>query len=261
MTAETPFRLAIGQLRMQWTGEENTNAIVAALARAAAERAKICVFPELAVTGFHRRIRDEAKPERVQVWVQAVQEACAEHLIAASVGVPTFRDDGRICNSNVFIDKSGQCIGVVEKNGLTPAEEAFFSRGTERPVLPLLGRMCSAILCREVEDLDHVSTQLPRGATELIFWPGAMRPAVDGSETDPDAHVKKGQALARSAGAWLVQANWPNSLNYPEESNFAGQSVVINAMGEVVTRLPVARAGLAIFALGESIYAWHGQDA
>lgn len=246
---------------MQWTGEENTKAIVEALARAAAERAELCIFPELAVTGFHRRIRSEAEPERVRGWMQTVQDACAAHSIAASIGVPTFRADGRVCNSNVLIDKSGRCAGVVEKNGLTPAEETFFMRGTERRVHPLLGRKCSVILCREVDDLAQVADQLPLGSAELIFWPGAMRPAVDGSETDPDAHVKRGQAMARGTGAFLIQANWPNSLNHPEESTFAGQSVVIDPAGGIVLRLPAARAGVAVFELGEPDYDWHEQAA
>ena len=261
MTSHRPLRVAIGQLRMHWTGEQNTQAIVAALALAAAERADLCVFPELAVTGFHRRIRTEAEPQRVHGWMQAVRGACAEHSIAASVGVPTFPSEGRICNSNVLIDKSGQAVGIVEKNGLTPAEATFFARGSERPVHALLGRRCSAILCREVEDLAEVGAQLPHGSADLVFWPGAMRPAIDGSSTDPDAHIKQGQALARGIGAFLVQANWPNSLNYPEESTFAGQSVVIGPGGELVMRLPVARAGVAVFELGASTHTWHEQAA
>jgi omega-amidase len=253
--------MAIAQLRMQWTGTENTKAIVASLAQASSEGAEVCVFPELAVTGFHRQIRSEAKPELVRTWMQAIQDACAEHSIVASIGVPTFRESGGVCNSNVFIDKSGRWAGVVEKNGLTPAEETFFLRGTERAIHSLLGRRCSAILCREVDDLDQVLEQLPYEASELIFWPGAMRPAVDGTETDPDIHVKRGQLLAQRTGAFLIQANWPNSLNYPEESTFAGQSVVIGKNGELVMRLPVSEAGVAVFDLGASNYAWYEQDA
>ena len=119
------------------------------------------------------------------------RQACAEHCIAASVGVPTFGDDGRIFNSSVFVDESGRCVGAVEYNGLTPPEETFFARATQRRVHQLLGRPCSAILCREVDDFDEVKARLPRGSTDLIFWPGAMRPAVDGCESDPDAQVKR----------------------------------------------------------------------
>jgi predicted amidohydrolase len=254
------MRVAIAQLRMQWTGEGNTRAIVAALARAAAAQAQVCVFPELAVTGFHRQIRSQAEPGLVQAWMTAVQAACTAHAIAASVGVPTFDGDGRTFNSNVFIDAAGDCVGVVEKNGLTPAEATFFAPGTSRTVHRLLGRRCSALLCREIEDLDLVASHLPHGSTDLIFWPGAMRPAVDGSETDPDAHVKKAQTMARRTGAFLVQANWPNSLNYPEESEFAGQSVVISPVGVVLMRLPVAEAGLAVFTLGASKFDWQPQE-
>jgi predicted amidohydrolase len=256
-----PLRIAIGQLNMCWSGEENTRAIVRALALAAAQGAQVCVFPELAITGFHRQIRSEAQPERVQMWLRRVQEACAAHAIAASLGLPTFGQAGAIYNSNVFIDASGTPAGTVEKNGLTPAEETFFTRGTARPVHAFMGHACSVVLCREIEDLAQVSAQLPHGAAQLLFWPGAMRPAVDGSETDPEAIVKRGQAMARATGAYLIQANWPNSLNYPQESTFAGQSVVIDSSGTILLRLPVAQPGVAVFTLGSADYAWHAQEA
>ena len=133
-----------------------------------------------------------------------------------------------------------------------PAGATFFAPDTRRPVHTLLGRKCSAGLSREVADFEEISHQLPGGTTELIFWPRAMRPAADKSETDAQAHVKRAQRTARSAGAFVVQANWPNSVKDREASVCSGQSVVIDPAGEVVTRLSVAEAGVAGFRLGES---------
>ncbi len=248
----TVLPVAIAQMRMHWTGEENARQIVALRARAAAAGAQVCVFPELALTGFHRHIGREAGATQVQRWISSVAEACAAHSIAASLGAPTFATDGGIHNSNVFIDSQGRPAGEVHKNGLTPAEQTFFARGARRDVHPLVGRRCSAVLCREIEDLAEVSTQLPPHSTDLIFWPGIMRPAVDGNSA-PDALIEHAQALARATGAWLVQANWPNSLNYPEECAEAGHSLVIDAEGRIRLRLPMAEAGLGVFDLGAPI--------
>jgi len=80
---------------------------------------------------------------------------------------------------------------------------------------------------------------------------------------DPDEAVPDDaapQAIARLTGAFTIQANWPNSLHEPEESTFAGLSVVISPAGEVLTRLPVAEADMAVFSLGESGHLWQHQD-
>jgi hypothetical protein len=161
--------VAIAQLRMRRTGEENTRQIVSLLARAADEGAQVCVLPELALTGFHRQIRREASAAQVQRWVARVAQGCAAHSIAA------------------------------------------FARGTRRDAHAFVGRRCAAVPCREIEDLAELSAQLPAHGTDLIFWPGAMRPAVDGTRA-PNSYIEHAQALARATAAWVVQANWPNCL-------------------------------------------------
>ena len=246
---------------MAWSAEENTRSILAVMAHAAAAGVRFCVFPELAVTGFHRQIRTQAVPDLVQSCLQSVGEACRQHALVAVLGAPTFGAEGRVFNSCVFIDECGQLVGAIEKNGLTPAEETFFTRGALRPTMRLASHTCSAVLCREIDDLEDVHAQLADTQVELLFWPGAMRPAVDGSQPDPQAHVKKAQQLARRTHAFIVQANWPNSLNYPDESVEAGRSVVVDPAGEVLLTLPTAEAGVAVFALGESTFEWHPQDA
>lgn len=258
MTSSTsgPLRVAIGQLQMQWSGEANTRAIVDAIALAAGAGARLCVFPELAVTGFHREIRAQARPDRVAPWLAAIRAACAGHRLSAVVGTPTFGDDGGVFNSAVFIDAAGNEVGVVEKIGITPAEATFFAPGKARPVFSLAQRRCSAVICREIDDFEAVGRQLPPDACDLLLWPGAMRPAVDGSETDPDAHIKRAQRLAQVSRAFIVQANWPNSLNYPDESAEAGQSAVISPTGALLLRLPTAQPGVGIFDLGEAAFVW-----
>ena len=60
------LRVAIAQQAMYWTAAENTERIKAALAVAAEQGASVCVFPELALTGFHRGIREQAVPDVVE---------------------------------------------------------------------------------------------------------------------------------------------------------------------------------------------------
>jgi hypothetical protein len=71
--------------------------------------------------------------------------------------------------------------------------------------------------------------------------------------------VQHAQQLARCTGAFIIQANWPNSLNYPEESAEAGHSVVLDPRGDELIRLPMATAGVGVFDLGQTEFEWHAQ--
>ncbi|HEX2012807.1 MAG TPA: hypothetical protein VJN44_17900, partial [Roseateles sp.] len=153
----------------------------------------------------------------------------------------------------------GEVVATVEKQGLTAPEATFFARGRAgtRTVAPMLGRRCSTMLCREVEDHDEICSELRRQRPDLILWPGLMAPA-DGKELqDPPEHVQQAGRLARSLGAWIVQSNWPEQLNYPERSWLCGRSVVLDPSGRIALALPSNEAGLAVFALGENTFDWH----
>lgn len=253
-------RIAIAQMQMHWSSEDNTAAIERCLADAARAGARICVFPELALTGYHRRIGNEAVPERVTALMARVQRACAGLSIAASVGAPRFDTQGRIYNSQLFVDAHGRLLGAVDKQGLTEPEAGFFAPGRDRPVLELQGWRCSAVLCREIENLQPVREQFAASPPELLIWPGLMRPDPNLPLRQPPAHVEAAQRMARELAVYLIQANWPNSLNYPEESAESGRSVVINPRGDIELALPAARPGLAVFAPGEGLLDWQEHD-
>ena len=256
----TPLRIAIAQPAMHRDGDANTQSILDTIAQAAAAGARLCVFPELAVTGFHRQIASQAKPDLVAAWLQVVQQACAVHAVAVSVGAPSFDDDGRIFNSQFHFDEQGQLVGMVEKKGLTEPEATFFAHGRVRPVFSLCGLRCTAVICREIEDLEEVCAQLVGAQPEFVFWPGLMGPEAGTEHIEPPRHVQQAQALARRLGAWVVQANWPMSLNHPELGAKTGRSVVIGPAGELMFELPRAACGVAVFELGASSCDWQPQD-
>lgn len=281
----TPLRIAIVQPVMHWSGDDNTKAVLATLGKAASAGAQLCLFPELVVTGFHRQIAAQAQPALVDGWLRSIEAACAQHGIAASVGAPTFDQDlDLIFNSQIFIDPRGQRVATVHKTGLTDPEATFFTRGdarsVSRPVVTLLGQRISAVICREIEDLDRVCMQwaadtpntrsntrpktspktMPSTMPQIIVWPGLMAPDPAKPETDPPAHVQDAKKLARRSGAYVLQANWPMSLNYPELGAKTGGSVVIGPDGKTHFTLPQAAAGLAVFSLGATHFEWHADE-
>lgn len=255
--------MAVVQPRMQWRTGENLASIAWALRRAHEAGAVLCSFPELALTGFHRGIVQEADPAIVQPALREVQALCAELRMAAALGAPTWDVAGGRFNSHLLIDEHGALAATVPKQGLTDPEATFFQRGHTRPVARLQGWRCSAVICREVEDREAIATQLPLGIADLLFWPGQMRPDPAKPLCDPPEHVQHAQAIARAAGAYVVQSNWPNALNRPEESLHCGHSAVIAPGGELLFRLPEEGCGLAVFELGPSNdrhFQWIAQD-
>lgn len=250
------LRLAVCQLRMRWDVDRHTDDIVQALQQAAAQGARLCLFPELALTGIHREIAAAAVPARVQAWLARVAHACRAHTMAASVGAPVFDAQGGIRIAQHFFDAQGVLVGTVEKQGLTAPEATFFVPGDTRRNLHLLGRRWNAMICREIDDAELLAPPFEADQPDIVVWPGLMRPDPDLPATDPPDHVQRAQALARRCRVHVVQANWPNALNRPEESVDAGRSAVIDRDGRLLFRLPRAEPGLAVFDLGASSFEW-----
>jgi predicted amidohydrolase len=260
MTDQKALRVAIAQTPMQWTTEANLAVIETALQLAADRDAAICVFSELAVTGFHRQIRAEAVPEKVEPAIARIRAKCKALVMACAVGAPTFAAGGTIVyNSYLHVDEHGEIAGQVDKTGQTPAEATFFHGGRGRPVSILQGRKTSAVLCREVEDLALVRHHLPAGAAELVFWPGAMGRAPENRDEHWVDCLPLAQQLARQSKAYVLQNNWPNALNNPPDSPDSfhlGGSKVFSPAGELLLTLPMHTAGVATFVLGASEFVW-----
>ncbi|WP_310389234.1 carbon-nitrogen hydrolase family protein [Roseateles sp.] len=251
--------IAIAQITMHWTTRENVASIRWAMQLAQAQGAQICGFSELAVTGFHRQIAHEATPALVSSAMNELQTYGAELSLGIAVGAPTFADDGARFISHLLIDERGVTTATIPKQGLTDPEATFFARGSSRPIGTLQGLRCSAVICREVEDLGSVSAELPPGAVDLIFVPGALRQDPEKPRTNPPEYVRNIQRLAQATRAYVVQTNWPNALNRPEESIEGGGSTVASPDGEVLFRLPEQASGIGIFTLGSHHFDWYPQ--
>jgi predicted amidohydrolase len=253
------IRIAIAQIGMHWTLEENLNSIRKAMHLAHDEGAGICAFSELALTGAHRRIGEFAKPELVEPAVGEIKKLSARLRLGTALGAPTFDSSGLKYITHHLINEQGVVSASVSKRGLTDPEATFFARGSSRPSGLVQGLRCTAVICREVADLAQVAADIPKGSTDLIFVPGSLRQDPDKPKSDPPPYVEDIRAIALATGAYMIQINWPNTLNRPEEGIDAGQSCVISPSGELVFRLPKEASGIGVFTLGEKSFTWHPQ--
>ena len=248
----TVLRWAIAQPRMHWTLDGNLAETLAALEAAAAGGADGCVCTELALTGFHRRLPELLDAAALTAAEETLRAACARLGIAAAIGMPTLGKDGAVFNSHVYIDVTGRELGRVHKRGLTPSEATFFTPGGARGWTQIGGLLAASVLCRETLDIEALLPEL-RAATggarsRVIFWPSYI------SESDPEqaalclAYRAGAETLARELGAWVLQSNWPEGLNQPDQRGFGG-SVVIDPDGRRVATLARDEAALAFVTL------------
>jgi predicted amidohydrolase len=254
------LRVGIAQQPMEWTAAENLRHIRASLAQAAARNARICVFPELALTGFHRRIRDQSSLGTVAGAMRQVQEECCKWHIACALGTPTFGPDGAILNSYVIVAGDGSIASVASKVGLTPSEQTFFRAGTTRELVEVESRRCTTVMCREVDDVDSIERQLASDVIDVVFWPslvghppGTVHPSPE--DTADLGYVERTAVLARRLEAYVVQSNWPHALNTPGSTHH-GESKVYAPDGEILLTLPRDTPGVAVMVLGERDYDW-----
>lgn len=243
---------------MAWHIEGNVAALSSAIEMARQQGATLLVAPELALTGFHRQIAQQCLADALATGLERVRDAVRAAGVALVLGAPTIDAGGGPFNTHLYIDARGEIVGQVSKNGLTASEATFFEQATSRPVVELCGLRCTSVLCREVEDADSVSQQVAASAgADLVFWPSFIGRA----SAPDDVHVFEphyqplASALARRLRAWMVQCNWPQSLNEPGSLRF-GESAVFAPDGRVVLRLPVDATGVAVFDLGAQRMQW-----
>lgn len=246
----TARRWAIAQPRMHWTLAGNLGETLASLEAAAVAGADACLCTELAVTGFHRRLPELIDAEALADAEAQLRSACARWGLAAAVGLPTLGPDGAVLNSHVYIDADGREVGRVHKRGLTRSEATFFTAGASRGWTPLAGAFVTSVLCREMLDGESLLPELsgsppPNGALRVILWPSYIGESDEAAAAECEAYRAGARDLAVALGAWVVQSNWPESLNTPASRGFGG-SVVIDPGGRMRERLPTDGAALRV---------------
>lgn len=238
---------------MHWTLAGNLAETLAALVAAAAAGAEGCVCTELALTGFHRRLPELLDAAALADAEAQLRAACARLHVAAVVGVPTLGEGGAVFNSHLYIDASGRDLGRVHKRGLTDSEAGFFARGGARGWMAVGGLLATSVLCREMLDVEALLAELrvvaaAEARPRVIFWPSYVAESDEEQTALCRAYRAGAAALARELDAWVLQSNWPESLNAPGARGF-GAGVVIAPGGRRVQTLPRDAAALRVVEL------------
>jgi predicted amidohydrolase len=167
-----PTRLVVAAAQMKFRAAiaDNLSWIVEAIHSSAKAGADVVLFPECAVTGYHRDFAAVSSPEVAAALRSIAREARAArcHVL---VGSPTFAGHKRF-NSLVVFDRRGRTVFCYSKIHLTPWDRHVFTPGNAVAFFRLAGVPCTAIICHERRYPELVRLPVMLGA-QIVFHPNA----------------------------------------------------------------------------------------
>ena len=217
----------------------NTRKIIEYSIRARDElRADLVVFPELSVCGyppedllFHAGFRTHAE--------EAVEEIQREvHGIAVLIGFPEYDGDNIYNSCGVLHD--GEMLCRYRKHLLPNYsvfdEERYFTAGEDPAVFTLCGIRIGLTICEDIWRPEPIADARQAGAECIV--------AINGSPYDTRAQVRREQQLQTRVEESQVPIVYLNTVGGQDELVFDGNSLVMDAQGNVRFRAPAFEVGL-----------------
>ena len=162
--------IAAAQMRFRATVRENLEVILSTIQALAKQGVDAILFPECALTGYHRGF-DALNRTEIERALGAVAQAARTAGCHVLVGTPTF-DRGKRFNSLVVLDRRGRKLFCYSKIHLTARDARFFTPGNRLALFHLDGIPCTAIICHERRYPELVRLPVMMGA-QIVFHPNA----------------------------------------------------------------------------------------
>ncbi len=247
--------VATAQMSMSWTTEENVQTILDTNASAARLGVRAIYYPELAVTGYHREIvREVHNYLSDQHYWNSLKQSAVENELYLCVGHPMSKN-GEVFNAYSCINPNGVCLGEIFKNGITETERLVFSAGKDRSVWSIENLIVSAFICREAADIHSLKNQFENQGIQLLAWPGYIGNKLFPDPRRPEGTREQAVAISKCLSTHIIQSNWADSLNNPEQKDLGG-SVVLDRTGVLIGCCPDSIPGLGLFDMSSSEFRW-----
>jgi NAD+ synthase (glutamine-hydrolysing) len=222
--------------------EGNAAAILAYAQMAAQNGAEIALFPEMVLTGYP--VEDLALRPSFQKASQVSIKVLAESLPADMVSIVGYLDhtDGAPQN-RVAVIHGGAIVATYTKCHL-PNYGVFdeyrnFVAGDSTLVVRIKGVDVGIAICEDLWIDGGITSQLAKRTPGLILVPNGS----PFERNKDDVRLALVQKRAREAKAPLVYVNMTGGQ---DDLVFDGDSIAVNATGDVLTRLPQFEDGMAI---------------
>ncbi len=219
--------------------QHNLDAMLATISSTDAE---LLIFPELALTGYLFRTREEAVPYALPIECDAITQlrnACATARRSILFGHLELADD-HLFNSAVTIDATGTIIGLYRKTHLFHFERSVFEPGdtgfkvfdlpTDSGIVKL-----GVMICYD--------WRFPESARSLALL-GAEIIAIPSNIVTRTGMLHS--VLQTRAFENKVIVAFADRVGQEEDLLYRGESCIINYNGEILTRLDNTTTGITL---------------
>jgi deaminated glutathione amidase len=227
------MRVALGQLPISSTPQVNLDRVRAAAASAAAEGARLAVFPEGTQARFSADLRAVAEPLDGP-FCRGLAEAAASAGLAIVATLFEPSPDGRVYNTTVGYEADGSLAAVYRKIHLFDAlgyrESDTVAPGDEVVVASLAGLRIGFMTCYDVRFPELARALALRGADLLVL------PSAWAAGTFKEEHwVTLVRARAIENTIWVAAAGQvPDPAEPPTKAPTGiGRSLLVDPMGVV----------------------------
>jgi predicted amidohydrolase len=243
----TTFRIALANLAYPASPEDAIARVEAAIARAAAEQARLVCFPECYLPGYRGLGYAPPPPDAAfleRAWA-AVARAAKQHAIAVVVGTERIVE-GALHISALVVDRQGTRLGFQDKVQLDPSEDGIYVPATTgRRVFETDGVTFGVVICHEGWRYPETVRWAARHGAQLVLHPHLSVPEpgafVPTGFADPANSFHEKAALCRAA----ENSCWFATVNYAVAGS-PTTSAVARPDGTLLSHQPYGADGLLI---------------
>jgi predicted amidohydrolase len=229
------MKLAMAQLKNEGSIERNLTRSINAIYDAAEQGADLILFPEVHLTEFFPQYPGQDVESYGTLIdsdiVETFKDACAKNHISAVPNI-YLKENGKFYDASIFIDKTGEIIGIqkmvhvasaekfYEQDYYEPSDTGFQVFDTE------LGKI-GIVVCFDRHYPESIRTESLMGA-ELILIPTVNTKSEPLEMFEWEVRV---QAFQNSVAIAMC-----NRVGVEDSMAFAGESIVTDANGNLIVK-------------------------
>jgi len=223
---------------------ENVSAHVRLASRAAEHGARLVLFPELSLTGYHWGLTPGDAIEASDARLRPLQTAADEHDVVVVAGAPIASSPGLHIGTMSFTPHAE--VTTYLKRYLGKGEEVAFVPGPGGAPLPLADQVVALAICADITHPEHASGAAQVGAT---IYAASCLLADGGYEADAELLRR----YAQEHRMVVMMANYAPPVT---DWSPAGRSAIWSSDGSLLGCAPPG--GEALVVAAKSSAGWDG---
>lgn len=206
----------------------NFERIREAIVKAKSEQSQLVVFPELFLTGYSVGENLNTLAETIDgPYMTKIRNLCKDYEIYSVVSFPEDGQHGNYYISSTLIDPKGEVLGVYRKIHLFDSEKNYFQPGSSFKVIDTPLGSIGMMICFDVEFPETARALKLMGADFIVIVNANMHPY-------QRYHHLFSQCRAMENEIPVIICN---RLGKEDEIDFCGDSMVIDATGDILLSL------------------------